>query len=358
MSKRAEPPAKKPSGGRPIPRRLFSIDSLRKEKSTSNTASTVSQSSSQNGPLPTVTEKATTQSADDPFSDPTNWTEKPLVSSPPLDEQHDSVSIRTLTLSLDQTTPRPFSDASLGPPPSPSRRRWDTIRSHVLPSINSTDDPLLSPPADKPSLPTRPSTPKLHRFQKKGLRQVVDTVTTNQQVQRNEHQRFAEAIRKACWSARFGETLHQVKHEREGTLNTVGSTLHLPFMASTTSLQVSSSSSSSTIQATGKSGGLRRPQSVQSLAFAGRIAPSVTHIVRVLSSFATSAEKTNTLPHEPLVLSALLLPFLSPREGTQIELEQTTALEIFEYIVQTWQAQSREVNNLSSHNHISPHYLL
>lgn len=343
MSKRPETSTKKPSGGRPLPRRLFSIDSLKKDRS--NTGDSARRIPSHSRSRTALLEKSVEE---DPFedSDATAWTEKPLVASPILENEPPSLIVEDPTpLDINNPSPAFSSDAAFAPPPSPSRRRWDTLRLHVLPSASSSviSVPLPSPPSDSSSIPTRPSTPKLPRFgYKKAFRQVVENVQTQQA---GEHKRFTEAIRAACWNARFGEAMHHTKPEREGTL---GSSLHLPFMASTASLQMPLSSSASTIQATNRSGGLKRPQSIQSLAQTGRIAPTVTHITRVLSSFSTAANRPQTLPHENLVLSALLLPFLDPREGTQVDMEQATAVEAFEYAVRTWKASSNEVSCFST----------
>lgn len=338
MRRRTESHTKKPSGGRPTPRRLFSFDTLKKEKSD---GSSDTSGLTRSGTI--FPEGSILESEEDPFADTKGWTEKPLVTSPVLEETLPTVETPP---PLDLSKPGSVytsSDAPGGPPLSPSRQRWNTIRTHVLPSISSIESaPIPSP--DTLSIPTRPSTPKLPRFgYKRAFRQVVDNVQT-QQV--GEHKRFAEAIRTACWDARFGEAVHHSKPEREGTLGTVGSSLHLPFMASTTSLQIATSASGSTIQGTNRSGGMRRPQSTQSLAQASRAVPTVTHISRVLSSFSTSLSRPQQLPHENLVLATLLLPFIDPSDGMQVDMEQVNAVETFEYATRTWKALSNEVRSI------------
>ena len=136
------------------------------------------------------------------------WTEKEIVPSP-----DDVPQTRDPEPAVKIQAPRPIkfassrsslasSDLGLQAPPTPGRRRWDTIRHHVLPGTSSSSDSVpTSPPSETSSIPTRPSTPKLPRFgYKKAFRQVVENVQTQQA---GESKRFAEAIRVACWNARF-----------------------------------------------------------------------------------------------------------------------------------------------------------
>ncbi|KAJ3556564.1 hypothetical protein NM688_g1961 [Phlebia brevispora] len=340
MRRRPEPPNKKPSGSRPAPRRLFSFDALKKEKAGGDDAR--SETPVQRRSRTIISEGSVLESVENPFTDSKGWTEKQLVDSPVFDETTLPEIQTPPPLDLNKPNPVPPAPEGLAAPPlSPSRRRWDTVRLHVLPSVSSVESiPIQSPPPEVSSFPTRPSTPKLPRFgYRKAFRQVVENVQTQQA---SEHKRLAEAIRLACWNARFGDTTQHPKPEREGTLGTVGSSLHLPFMSSTTSLPMAPSSSGSTIQGANKSGGLRRPQSTQSLAQSIRKVPTVTHLTRVLSSFSTSLTKSQYLPHENLILSTLLLPFLESGESTQVDVEQVNAVETFEYAVRTWKASSNE----------------
>ncbi|OCH88423.1 hypothetical protein OBBRIDRAFT_734457 [Obba rivulosa] len=129
------------------------------------------------------------------------------------------------------------------------------------------------------------------------------------------------------------------KFEREASQGTAGSTLHLPFMSSMASLPLASSTSVSTVP-TQKSG-MRRPQSIQSLAMSSRGAPSVTHITRALTS-TMSMNRPRFLPLETQVLSALLVPFLGPHQAERAEAEQEMAVETFEYVIRTWRSPSDE----------------
>jgi hypothetical protein len=56
-----------------------------------------------------------------------------------------------------------------------------------------------------------------------------------------------------------------------------------------------------------------------------------------------ASKNSNYLPHETLVLSALLTPFLSS-ESNQDD-ERWIAIEAFEAAVQTWQATSDDVRD-------------
>ncbi|KAI0355950.1 hypothetical protein OH77DRAFT_1402071 [Trametes cingulata] len=169
------------------------------------------------------------------------------------------------------------------------------------------------------------------------MRHVVDQA---RDVAHDETRRLTEEIRKACLAVRFGEAATRTKADREPvTQNTIGSTLHLPFLASaSSSVNVAEGGGKGHArQATG--GGLKRPQSVVSLN--GGTAPTITHIARVLTS-STSVNRPRTLPCETQVLAALLIPFLGPAYNAQIGTEQTLAAETFEYVIRTWKSASNE----------------
>ncbi|CDO70971.1 hypothetical protein BN946_scf184830.g2 [Trametes cinnabarina] len=355
---------KKPSGSRPLPKRLFSFDSLRKQRtnSESDTASISSgtshwrKRSNASSNLLALAEKV--EEGGDPFADALGdaWTEKGIVQSP-KDEGDSPLGsgeltarpggrfgrgkVPSLDLSNTLTPPAtPSSDANV--PPSPSRRRWDTIRSHVMPSSSSTRSAtppsVPIPPADESSAPStpRPSTPRGVRFgatTKKSMRQVVDQA---RDVVHDETRRLAEDLRKACYATRFGDLSTQTKPEREPTTqNTIGSTLHLPFLAS------SSSSQSAGGHARQPTGGLKRPQSVASLNWTLHSGPTVTHITRILLS-SPSANRPRWLPYETQVLSALLIPFLGPRNAEPVGEEQNIATDTFEFIIKSWRTPSSE----------------
>ncbi|KAI0828677.1 hypothetical protein BC628DRAFT_1316176 [Trametes gibbosa] len=244
-------------------------------------------------------------------------------------------------LDLDSTLSTPTIDPNV--PPSPSRRRWDTIRSHVIPSSSSTRStsppPMPTPPSEGSSVPStpRPSTPRGYRFgAKKSMRQVVDQA---RDVVHDETHRLTEEIRKACLAVRFGELPTRTKAEPV-TQNTIGSTLHLPFLASAnSSVNTGGSGMGHTRQAT--AGGLKRPPSVMSLG-GSRGQATVTHIARALTS-STSENRPRTLPCETQVLAALLVPFLSAQgDPKTAATEHILAAETFEYVIRTWKPASNE----------------
>ncbi|KAI0754356.1 hypothetical protein C8Q80DRAFT_1095352 [Daedaleopsis nitida] len=139
---------------------------------------------------------------------------------------------------------------------------------------------------------------------------------------------------------RFGDIPSRAHKTEPIVHNTLGSTLHLPFLASASATVASggSGTSSHTRQMTG---GLRRPQSVASLAVTSRAAPTVTHIARALTS-STSVNRPKALPCETQVLAALLVPFVGPYSNDQVAVEQQTAVETFEYAIRTWKASTSE----------------
>ena len=273
-------------------------------------------------------------------------TPRPPKTPPTARPDTRKVRANVTPLNLGDSLSGAMSDSE-APPLSPSRRRWDTLRTHVLPSSASsvrsaTPPPLPSGLPDTPStaVPARPSTPRGHRFgQKRSMRHVVDQV---RDVAHDEGRRLAEDIRKACMMVRFGEVMVRSHKPEPVVQNTIGSTLHLPFLASSNSVVAGGSGKSShTRQMTGDA--LRRPQSVVSLGTRNRAAPTVTHIARALTS-STSINRPKVLPCETQVLAALLVPFLGPYSNDQVAVEQQTAVETFEYAVRTWKAASNEVS--------------
>ncbi|KAI0327553.1 hypothetical protein GY45DRAFT_1256742 [Cubamyces sp. BRFM 1775] len=143
---------------------------------------------------------------------------------------------------------------------------------------------------------------------------------------------------------RFGDPSTRAKVEREPTTqNTIGSTLHLPFLASAAANPPAQGGAGHARQAT--AGQLKRPQSVMSLGSSSRTAPSVMHIARVLTS-STSANRPKTLPCETQVLAALLVPFIGPYNYDSVEraaTERNLATETFELVIRTWRTPSSEV---------------
>ena len=299
MFNRRDVNVKKPSGGRPAPRRLFSIDSLKSTKSVSE--SDAGSSKDIDGHARNPSNASTTllkilEKADltDPFQDTgsSQWTDTEPVGSPeqeltniPVLSTPKAHGSKPVPLNLDAEAGEDLDangSSEAAPPPSPSKRRWDTIRTHVTrssiaSSLQRGGTPTISSSSSPP--PSRPQTPvKQYRFaQKKIFRNVVDQA---REVAVDESRRLEEEIRKACWMVRFGELQPRPKIEREVTQGTLSSSLHLPFMSSTTSLPLAASSSTSNVQApTTRYGQLRRPPSMQSLGGSG-YTHSPSHISR------------------------------------------------------------------------------
>ncbi|GBE83781.1 hypothetical protein SCP_0508370 [Sparassis crispa] len=354
--------AKRPSGGRALPRRLFSIDSLRKEKSgsdsdTSSIAESRQHTESPSFPASTLSslpEKS--NEGADPFADPGAgaWTEKGLVRSPDELQEHveedatPKVKVRApkpIPLNLSQGRPLLMDESA--PLRSPGKRRWDTLRSHVLLSTNGAASPPLVPPHRPDSAlsnaSSRPQTPKGYRFgQKKIFRQVVDQA---REAAVDETRKFTEEICRACWAVRYGELPMRPKVEREASQGTVGSSLYLPFISSTTTLPMASSVSLATLKSTQKSG-MHRPQSIQSMSTSiTSQMPSMSYLSRVLT-YTPSVGRSRVLPIEDYVLSTLLLPFLGLQGAMQgnerVSQEQEIAVETFEFVVRTWRTTSTE----------------
>ncbi|TFY56273.1 hypothetical protein EVJ58_g7743, partial [Rhodofomes roseus] len=356
--------SRRPGIARPLPRRLFSIDSLRKEKSGSDSdvastgrdgvqythAHAASDTSSIRAPrLREKTSEGRPSAIPEQVEGSTNWTEKVLVTSPE--------AVHASPLSYRAHTPRARGKAAASRPmplnlnvegaaltgedapvPSPSKMRWDTLRQHVLPSATSSvfsTTPRPSTPGSAGSStppPSRPSTPKSYRFggQKKIFRQVVDQA---REAAVEEYRKLSADILQACWIARFGQTSMRPKTEREMSQHTLGSSLHLPFKASATSLVMSPSVSS-----LNSSPGAQQSEVV---VMDIRDVPSVHPLSRTLT-YMIPNNRPPVLPHEPHVLSALLVPFLGPFTGERLAVEQQTAVETFEYMMRTWRAPSNE----------------
>lgn len=358
MASRKE--AARPPRGHPLPRRLFSIDSLRKEKSgsDSDTASVagkdttkrtrVPSGASSTGGQPSVQTTTSTDTEDSGGEKVLQWMDGQTVRSPDELKEQSSAGDEKLRHRLHIQRPVPLRlgadtralSGDEAPLPSPGKRRWDTLRAHVLPnSANSVNAPQPYTRPGTPSSagasppPSRPSTPKSYRFGQKIFRQVVEQA---REVAVDEHRKFADSILKACWAARFGESSTRPRPEREGSQATVASTLHIPFMASAASLPIPGSHSFPSINV------MRRQGSSQTVAVDSRT-PSVAMIQQALT-FSMVMNRPAALPHETHVLSALLVPFLGPYRSEQVSFEQQTAVETFEYLIRTWKAPSNEVS--------------
>lgn len=322
------------SDGKRTPRRLFSFDSI-KPSSTQRSSVDSSPSHAPQGvaALPQVDE-----------------TDRDLVKSPggPRDDKMSSRSVgsdKSRRAAARRPTPvmvsiptRPITPDSL-PPPSPSRARWEHLRQHVLPLPVRPPTPPLAPPTAPPSLAVpqpRSQTPKPSRLARLGFRQVVEHA---REVAGDDTRRFAFEIQKACWSARSTEH-HKFKADRELQAGTIGSSLYLPFMSTTSLATGGGTSTANLTHASNKKHEMRRPQSVQSLALSNRAVPSLKQLYQALLHYAAppglGLSPYSNLPHESQVLSTLIGPFLYPREGARVDEERWFAIESFELIIKTW----------------------
>ncbi|TDL25147.1 hypothetical protein BD410DRAFT_784972 [Rickenella mellea] len=364
---------KKPSGARPLARRLLSKDSATSHFTRESSGESRHRlESSDEGIQPNRNEGSSriASGKTEEFRKP--WIDVDLTRSPsPSTESPDATSSASedkrsakffyqsarpsspfkgtnysrSTLSLEPPPPVQ-SDA---PPPSPSKARWDMLRERVL---NPPLQPVPSPPAmSSPSssftsfsqlnLPrAAPAASKQSRLARLGFRQVVD----NAREAEGSSRKFAEEIRKACWVVRFSDV--RPKHEREPAHGTAGSNI-LPFLAagsSTTSLSSQSPSSSNLNLPSGKSA-IRRPQSVHSLALTTKphaLAALHSLITRHASNHRMLGLTNASLPHEGDVLSVILSAFLTNSADPSLEEGRRLALDIFETIIRTWNAPSSE----------------
>ncbi|KAI0066892.1 hypothetical protein BV25DRAFT_1820006 [Artomyces pyxidatus] len=377
MAGRAEPP-RRPSGSRPFqPRRLFSGNASKPKtepisedtevpytppRPNEDYGMSYSRSRTPSQPLDLAyMDKALDELdpfADSPLRGGGAWTGKQAVDSPsPKDEQRSfSPTPRSASPQLSGFRPRPMKKASLlstlstvttdtsesmEPPPSPSKRRWDNLRQHVLPA--GAAPPRMHQPSASVSsaTPPRPSTPKQFKIPRLGFKQVVEQV---QEVSVDQAKRFADDVLRGCWITRFGEQKVQ-KREREGTLGLMAASFNMAFMNTTTSLPGTANTSSTNL-AQYRMKGLRRPPSIQSVATTARTAQSSTSLHAVIIQYASMSSSrqgfAESLPHETEVLSVLLMPFLSNMPDALVESERIQAIETFEIAAKTWPASSNE----------------
>ncbi|KAG1823370.1 uncharacterized protein BJ212DRAFT_1476259 [Suillus subaureus] len=225
------------------------------------------------------------------------------------------------------------SDSGNYPTRAPSKVRWERLRQHVL----TAPRPASPPPSARMSRsPSRSQTPKPSRFPRLGFRQVVEYA---REVAVDESRRFAEELLQICWSFRIPDLSRQSKNERDGPLGTLGSSLHLPFVSSTTLNSFATGSTIAQTQTTTQNRlSIKRPPSTVS---GGQNSSLVMTLHETILRYAS--KNSNYLPHETLVLSALLTPFLSSENNQNVDDERWTAIEAFEAAVQTWQATSDDL---------------
>ncbi|KAG6812874.1 hypothetical protein H0H92_015802 [Tricholoma furcatifolium] len=305
-----------PSDGKRNPRRLLSFDALTRSSSPSIESSHSHTPLSKTSALPQIIDNENT--IDDGSQD---WTESHGQPSQALSSEPKR---KPAPLKFSQS-PTPNATVST----SSSRTRWDQLRQHVLPIRAATPPVPAASQGPAPTVPLRNQTPKPSRLARLGFRHVVEHVREADELVR----KASQEIEKLCWTIKMAEP-QKVKVESHAT----GSTLHLAFM-SNASL---SSTAASNVHPphVRKKHELQRPQSIQSLTTAIRTVPSVKPLCQIVLHHATpSGEKKlflTALPHESLVLSTLLTPFLSTEVGKQVEEERMVAIEAFEVTTRTW----------------------
>ena len=227
---------------------------------------------------------------------------------------------------------------------SQSRRRWDDLRRHFLPTHPSARADPVQPPTPPPlisDLPQRPSTPKQFRIPKFGFRQVVEQVQGSVV---DQSKTFADDILGASRAMRAIEPKAQ-RREREGTLATMATSFNMSFMSSSASLGMASIPTSNYLPPSRTR--MRRPPSLQSEISQSPVA-ATTSLYNVISYHASiplsnQLYSAKFLPHENEVLSALLVPLMAPRSEAAYS-ERPQAMEAFEITVRTWQAASDEAS--------------
>ena len=304
------PPAKKPSGSRPL--RTASVDSIASEKS-QNSPSTLPEASRK-------ASRATTLNlglgdVDEAIEDSDPFNGKGIVDSPIEEDPIKHTNPQHISI-----IPQP-SELS-----SPSQARWETVRRHIIHSSSSSITPSLAPSLQSISKPFvsplpaggRPSTPKSSRFPKLGMRQVVDTA---REFAVDDVRKFALELERACMQLRAPEVIHN-RYLREGSIG--GSALSLSLPVVTTSPLPSTNLSKHLAGST-----IVPPQ------------PSVLTLLRTLEQYEASLlHLPRILPHESQVLSALLIPFMVPDPS---EREQDYAFRAFTLLIKTWRTDLSEV---------------
>jgi hypothetical protein len=375
-------PAKKPSGGRPNVRKLFSKDSFSSLASIAKHDRSDSSADESVGPSASSSRKATQNLGNAGLGtiqekEKAPWLGNGFVSPPMPDKGGDrsvvegreggQISLDERNVRLVETKPTlpPGSPSTVPfvaqhkalaeleqeelaaelfqPPPSPSKVRWNSLRQHILPpsSVTSSPNPSftsfsqlnLNAPIPVPQPVGQPRPSRLaNRF---GFRQVV---AETRLAAEDTSRRFADEIQRACWEVRASEN-KPIKPEREPSQpSTLGSTLHLPFISSA-SLPIAGNASNPNLSATTLKGGLRGIPSTTSLApGAGLRLQALTTLHGIIMRYAAVQDSVieKTLPHEGEVLSVLLAAFLRDNSDPVTEDERRLSLQLFEMISTTW----------------------
>jgi hypothetical protein len=347
------------------PKRLFSLESLRNAAASSSgtnnmtTQLSTSTSSSSNSRgdhsrNPTVLSHVNEEQDEDPFRTPA-----PTRSWFLVDSNNDLGSSEGARMTASPTQIQSEHSGSIVGPNnrSPhdrkasvestperipqSRVHWNNLRQHVLPSGTSPSSRSAHPApipatttATQSAPPSRSTTPKPSRFQKLGLRGVVETAMAI-----DGSRKFGQELFRLCWAVRYGDLANsqQKKSDREHTYT------------STAASNLAAFATGGTLGLAGLSVGLRKHQgdgkgsqsSSSSLVLVGQIA-SLKAMRQLLLQQTMAIDHTmvSALPHESLVISTLLVPLMNQHASEE---EQTSVFELFEIVVKNWSTASEEV---------------
>ena len=216
-----------------------------------------------------------------------------------------------------------------------SHARWERLRQYVLPPMSRANSghSQQASSVSSTAYPARPQTPKPSRLARFGLRHVVEQVREAEDLS----QRFADDIQKACLPSRYVEQAKGSRLDRDGIS---ASMPHLPMISNPSTLSPSNSSIIGLHPSTHWRPDNRSLYNLQSSVSNSRSVPVLLNILRNASY---SGVGLGYLPHETLVLSALLTPFLTLGEVEGIVEERICAVEAFEVAVTRWKAETTEV---------------
>ncbi|PPQ66012.1 hypothetical protein CVT24_011956 [Panaeolus cyanescens] len=366
----------------PPPRRLFSVDSVKSTHSRRSSADNVDVPKGprlrQGSGLAELYKLAENQEKDAQLLE-----DVPLVTSPIEDSPPPSVSGRLEALRPPPlAAPKPYVPESKEETvtPSPTRMRWDSIRRHVLPPSGSSSRPSTPPvPPIPPSVhhfiqpqrsgstqssltsifPAPPSshghnqtgrsgTPKPSRLARLGFKQVVE----HAREVIDDARRFGDEILRACAAARYNDSNGGAGgRSREGSAfgssitlgaasNVIGKRQSLASLSALSNIGHgvgTSAGAGAAVNATPSSG------------------PSLKLLSQILiynsgmpanSTGEQQQQQAFYLPHESLILSTLLCPFLTPTKYpiSRLEEEQRMAVEAFELVTKSWSAFDEAAN--------------
>jgi hypothetical protein len=382
MASQGDSRTRKFPGGRPLPRRLFSSDSTKSNANRESTVSTSTTTSDNHGKGHgrDASIASTIREEGDPFG---NRSPTPSSSYTPHTPRSDTPSefdflpksaIRVAGAPPSKSSkfrlhrPPPISSSQsastldAGVPTTPSKLRWDQLRSHVIPTSEShasSSSSFVPPSREGASTPTSgrsTPTPKPSRLAARfGFKQVVESARANTTPSEPipppaavapEPSAFEKELRLATWAARYaadapaapGRSGHLPRQPTQATMASTIWSLAASNPAASASMVTLSTTAQSKL-------GVTRGQAT---AHTSSHPPSVAQLHSTLISHASSTDSGQThqthLPMEPELLAALLLPFF-PQTGaalSSVEDERALAMEAFEVLSKTWLPASAE----------------